>query len=654
MGTDCIRFTGRMLFLSDDPSKLSRQLHGEDLALADALPLRQQVSEDEIVPGWVGFYFYQRLGDFPYLGLLSGGCFPISEGAVARGRFQVVVSGRDHGAPGAKVVAPFAEVSAGVKLVIAESFDELYLQNCHALGLLTSTDLGLVDRLRQGEALPMATFTAGLDQLTAEIVGVGGTFAYTKARLQGTAVLPLPSGGPRPMTLAEKILARAAVTRFAPPEQGLAGVSPGDGLLVKADWRISHEGATLLAASMLQTRLAGETLLAEPTHIIAFRDHLAFKSHFQAHDERQPGLLSTVERMNRLQVDFCEAHGIQLLGETPAGTSEGISHILMTDRYVLPGQVIVGTDSHSCHSGALGALAFGVGAAELANAWVTGDLRFTVPDSCRVRLHGHLPPGVSSKDLVLHLLTLPVLRDGKVKGLILEYQGEALAGLGTDERSTLTNMAADLGALAGIMAPDEETLRFLKARRGLDAVLEPWMHSDPEARFKYTLDVDCSSLKVMVAAPGNPGNGMPLAELERKVRIDIAYVGSCTGGKREDIALVHEVVRWALAHGHKVPLQVQFFIQLGSEDVWRYAEGQGWLGAFEEVGARVLYPGCGACINAGPGISTRPDQVTVSAVNRNFPGRSGPGQVWLASPATVAASALCGRLSGFQELQDGE
>ena len=654
MGTDCIRLTGRLLFLSEDPLKLDRQLHGEDLTLAQALPLRQQVGEDEIVPGWVGFYFYQRLGDFPYLGLVSGGSFPISEGAVARGRFQVVVSGRDHGAPGTKVVAPFAEVSAGVRLVIAESFDELYLQNAHALGLLTSTDMGLVDRLRQGEAIPMATFTAGLDQLTTAIIGAGGTFAYTRARLQGTAVLPLPCGDPRPMTLAEKILARAAVTRFDPPAQGLDGVAPGDGLLVKADWRISHEGATLLAASMLQTRLEAGIRLADPSRIIAFRDHLAFKSHFQGHDERQAGLVGTVERMNRLQVDFCEGHGIQLLGETPTGTSEGISHILMTDRYALPGQLIVGTDSHSCHSGALGALAFGVGAAELANAWVTGDLRFTVPESCLVRLHGRLPHGVSSKDLVLHLLTLPALRDGKVKGRILEYQGEALAGLGTDERATLTNMAADLGALAGIMAPDGETLRFLKERRGVEVILEPWMRSDPEARFAQSVDVDCSSLQVMVAAPGDPGNGVPLAELDRKVRIDIAYVGSCTGGKREDIEQVHDVVRWALAHGHKVPLHVQFFVQLGSEDVWRHAEKQGWLASFEEVGARVLYPGCGACINAGPGVSTRPDQVTVSAVNRNFPGRSGPGQVWLASPATVAASALCGRLSAFQELQDDE
>ena len=648
---DVINLPGRMLFLSEDPAKITRQIHGESLTLAEALPLRQQVTEDEIVPSWVGFYFYQRLGDVPYLGFQAGGSFPVSEGAVRRGGFDVVVSGHGHGLPGAKALAPLAERSAGVKLVIAESFDATYLQNCRALGLLTSTDPGLVARLRDGEALAMSTFTAGLAPLAAEIMTCGGTFAYTRARLDGTASLPLPAPGPRAMTLTEKILARAAVTDLATGSRGLVGVSAGDGLLAHADWRISHEGATLLAADMVESRVGQGTPLAEPSRIVAFRDHLAFREHLQARDQGQPGLLATLERMNRQQAEYCLARGIQLLGETPAGTTEGISHILMTDRYALPGQVIVGTDSHTCHSGALGALALGVGVAELANAWVTGDLQLTVPPTFLVRLNGQLGSGISGKDLVLHLLTLPVLRQGQLKGKILEFQGPALEHMATDERCTLTNMASDLGALAGIMAPDQETLRFLKERRGLDLQLEPWLHSDPEARYQDILEVNCSALGPMVAAPGDPGNGIPLAGLDRNVPIDIAYVGSCTGGKRGDIERVHEVVAWALARGLKLPLQVQLFIQLGSEDVWRHAERMGWLGAFEEVGARVLYPGCGACISAGPGMSSRPDQVTISAVNRNFPGRSGPGPVWLASPATVAASAFCGRICGFGELQ---
>jgi 3-isopropylmalate/(R)-2-methylmalate dehydratase large subunit len=148
----------------------------------------------------------------------------------------------------------------------------------------------------------------------------------------------------------------------------------------------------------------------------------------------------------------------------------------------------------------------------------------------------------------------------------------------------------------------------------------------------------------MLASPGDPGNGLPLSRLDRDVLIDIAYLGSCTGGKREDLRRAYEVVASAAAAGQRVPHRVKFFVQCGSEDVRRFAAEQGWIAAFEAVGAVVLGSSCGACINAGPGVSERPDQVTISAINRNFPGRSGPGQMWLASPAVVAASALAGRI----------
>ena len=651
MAKDSFHLSGRMLFLSENASKVLAQLQGQDLTLAESLPLRARVSEAEITPGWVCYFFSQRLGEFPYLGLLCDGSFPVAEGAVLRGGFTVVVSGAEHGFRTQREAAPFAESAAGVQLVLAESFDPTYLKNCQAVGLLTSTDLGLVARLRQGEAIPLAAFTLGLDPLAAEVVRTGGSFAYTQARLAGTAQLPLPQTGPRPMTLAEKILAQAAVTDGSPGAKGLEAVAPGDGVLVKADWRISHEGTTPLTVTMLNARLGPDVAFHDVAHILAFRDHLTFMGEYQAQEVRQPGMLEVAKRMNDLQGAFCESRGIRLHGQTAQGDAEGISHVIMAERYALPGQVIVGTDSHTCHAGALGALAFGVGAADMANAWVMGDVRLTVPPSSLVRLRGQLPVGVGAKDLVLHLLTLPELREGRVQGHILEFQGEALEGLPTDERATLTNMAADFGALAGIVAPDAETLRFIQERRRASIALEPWLRSDPGAQYARIVEVDCQELGPMVAAPGDPGNGIALAALDRTVPVDIAYVGSCTGGKRTDIERVYEVVKWALDRGIMLPLQVQFFIQLGSDDVRRHAQRLGWLSAFEEAGARVLHPGCGACINAGPGVSTRADQVTIGAFNRNFPGRSGPGQVWLASPATVAASAFGGRICGFAELQ---
>ena len=651
MATDWVKLAGRVLFLSEDPGKVQRQLAGATLSPGEAEPLRDSVAVDEIAPSWVCYYFSERLGEFAYLGLRCGDQFPLAEGAVSRGGFQVVVSGEQHGAHGPKEAALFAEYLAGLRLIVAKSFDPAYLQHCHALGLLTSTDPGILEPLLRGDPLPMALFTQGVAPLTAEIIRSGGLFSYTRARLAGQASLPLPASGERPMTLGEKILARAAVRDLATGAVGLPSVAPGDGLLARSDWRYSHETATQLGASMLRKCLDEGVPFQDPDHILAFRDHLSLVDRFQNQDGGQTGFLEVARRLKAFQETFCGGHGIRLHGQGPGGSAEGISHVLMAERYVLPGQLVLGTDPHACHNGALGALAFGVDAADIANAWVTGDVPVTVPPTTLVRLNASLGPAVSAKDLVFHLLTLDALREGRVAGHLLEFQGEALSGLRTDERATLTNMAPVFGALAGLLAPDQETARFLLERRALAWVPEPWMQSDPGACYAQVVEVDCAAVRPMVAAPGSPGNALPIEALEREVRVDIAYVGSCTGGKRDDIERVYDVVKWALDRNLMLPLRVQLFIQLGSDDVRRHAQEQGWISAFEEAGARVLAPGCGACIKAGPGVSRSADQVTIGAFNRNFPGRSGPGPVWLASPETVTASAFGGRICSFAQLR---
>ncbi|BEP45863.1 hypothetical protein GmRootV15_64520 (plasmid) [Variovorax sp. V15] len=236
-------------------------------------------------------------------------------------------------------------------------------------------------------------------------------------------------------------------------------------------------------------------------------------------------------------------------------------------------------------------------------------------------------------------------------GKVFEFCGAALRHLSTDERATLTNMTAELGGFTGIVAPDSETVRFLRGRRGIDLVLEPWMASDEGAAYAQTLHIDCAMVPPMVARPGDPGNGLPLTEVVTPVRIDIAYGGSCTAGKREDFDHYHAVLRWAADRGLRVAPGVQLFLQFGTTAVRDHCIAEGYMAAFEQVGARMLQPSCGACGNCGPGGSVRADQVTVSAINRNFPGRGGPGQVWLASPPTVAASAIAGELVSFETLQ---
>jgi 3-isopropylmalate/(R)-2-methylmalate dehydratase large subunit len=273
-----------------------------------------------------------------------------------------------------------------------------------------------------------------------------------------------------------------------------------------------------------------------------------------------------------------------------------------------------------------------------------------VPETMRVELNGSLPPGITAKDIVLYLLADPGLGGGQALGKVIEFAGSTIESMSVDERATLTNMTAEMGGLTGIVAPDLETVRFLEERRGIKFEIKPWMHSDTGARYVATVSVDCRTLSPMVAAPGDPGNGMPLAKIGERPRIDIAYGGSCTAGKREDFDRYHEVLQWAVERGLRVKPGVTLYLQFGTSDVRDYCVERGYLQTFQRAGVELLEPGCGACANFGPGASHRADQVTVSAINRNFPGRSGPGAVWLASPPTVVASAIAGELVSFEDL----
>jgi 3-isopropylmalate/(R)-2-methylmalate dehydratase large subunit len=638
-----VRFEGRVLFLSQDPALVERQLRGEDLRLAQAGALRTDVSTDEISPTWICYHFDEQLGDYPYLGVKCGEVTPLVARSVKAGGFGITVAGRRYGKGSSREASPYAEWCAGIRLVIAESFERIYRQNCRNLGLLTSTDFGLIERIRCGEAIPIEEFTQGEDEVTAELIRRGGLFRLMQARAAGWAPPPRDAR-PRPMTYAEKIIARRS---------GGQPVRPGDAVFLRTDWRYAHEYSSPLAISAVERERPAGVVIREPEGVVMFSDHLTFIDRAMPAERRALGLLDLAQAMSRVQQAFSERHGLRLHGFLPDREgSEGISHSIMAERYVRPGQVAIGTDSHTPHCGALGAFAFGVGSTEMAVAWLSAEVRLQVPATLRVRLEGALAPGVCAKDVALHLLRLPYIRDGRAIGQIFEFCGPVIERLPTDERATLTNMVAEMGGFTGIVAPDAETVRFLKERRGIDLHLEDWMHGDADAEVAHTLVVDCAALGPMLACPGDPGRGLALQELEAPVRIDIAYGGSCTGGKREDLTQVHEVLDWARRQGLRVASGTRLILQVGSQDVREHCAAQGFLETFAQLGVELIEPGCGACVNAGPGVSERADQVTISAINRNFPGRSGPGQVWLASPATVAASAIAGQIVSFAQLRE--
>lgn len=665
----------RLLFLSEDPHAIKRQLAGERLSVEQARPLRDDVSTDEITPVHILSHYDDTLGDFAHTGLSCAGVNPVAKRGLRTSGLNVLVAGRRYGKGSSREHSPTAEKLAGVQLVIAESFERIYRQNADNIGLFTSTDLSLIARIERGETLSVDELVADREPLAAAILRAGGLLRWGQQHLRPTTTAPgwTRSDGlhnPKrlqtahtesanstsertPQTLFEKILHRhLRPTAFTP-----ARPQAGDGLFVQADWRFIHEYYTGMAHTLMHNALGQDVALIDPARVVVFEDHTSYVHESPAH--LKAGLIPNMLAMSQAQRNFVQHHGLRMhrtltdeeaLHDTQQQPA-GISHAMMAEHYALPGQVVVGTDSHTPHSGALGCVAFGVGTSDMANAFLTGAVRVTWPSSIKVTLAGKWPAGVTAKDAVLHLLSLPFIREGGGVGKVFEFTGDGVRALSIDERATLTNMTAELGGLTGIVAPDTETVRFLSERRGVSFQLEDWMQSDPHASYAHHLVIPLSNLSPMVARPGDPGQGVALSDLQDHVLIDIAYGGSCTAGKQEDFDQYHAVLSWGLSQGLQFPDHVQVYLQYGTTAVRDYCIAQGYDKTFAALNVRILQPSCGACANCGPGSSTSAQQVTVSAINRNFPGRSGPGQVWLASPPTVMASALAGELMSWENLQ---
>ena len=637
-----VKFDGRILFLTEDTSLIRRQLEsGEDLPNGEELPLMNNISTDEITPGWVCFYYDETLGEYVYVGMREQA---VKKDEVKRGGFAVVVSGLSKGCGSSRETAPYAEKWAGIELVIAKTIEKIYGQNSQNIGLLTSTDFGLVERIRRGEEIPLEEFTRGLDAISKAIVEYGGLFNYNKARLAGEIHPPAIETRKRPMNIVEKIIARHAFVRAG--EIGVEAVKPNDALFAVADVRFSHEYVTPMAESLFKQALGKTARVTEPQSVYAFRDHLTFLGRVMPEEKRKMGLLERADGLAITQAAFTEQQGIKLYSGTEERGSEAICHNAVVEDIALPGQLVIGTDSHTCMAGVLGCFAFGVGSTDMANAWYTKDIRIRVPETVRFVLKGRKRDDVSAKDVMLKILSTDYMKQGKGIGQVLEFAGEGLRDWPIDERATLTNMAVEAGGTTGIIEPDEVTLEYLVRMRGLDAdeIRKGFLRSDEDAEYAATFEIDLSEIRPMVATPGDPRNGINISDLTEEVRIDTAYGGSCTGGKMADMDMYASVLKRAVEQGKRVAPGVHLYLQFGSQKIKQYAQSKGYIEIFERAGAELIDPSCGACINAGPGASRSPDQVTVSAQNRNFPGRSGPGKVYLASPYVVAASAIAGRI----------
>lgn len=413
-------------------------------------------------------------------------------------------------------------------------------------------------------------------------------------------------------TLVEKIIAKNLISGEA---------REGSFVQIRIDRLLCHEVTTPPAIEMLEQR--GIKKVFDPDKIVVTPDHF-----IPAKDEKSAALAKKLD-------EWVRANGIK--NYYPIGR-HGVCHtIFLENGHIGPGMVAIAGDSHTCTHGVVGALAFGVGTTDVAAAIATGAVWLEVPKTIRVNLNGKLQPGVFAKDAMLE-----VIRQLGVDGAtdrVIEFGGELIDDLEVEDRVVFSNMAVEAGATSGLMNPDEKTIEYVESRGCKDFEI---LKSDPDANYEKTVEIDVSKLEPMVAYPHLPSNAKPISEAKKdKVKIDQAYLGSCTNGRIQDLREAAEVLK-----GKKIADGVRMIVVPATTQIWNQAEAEGLFKIFTAAGATISTPTCGACLGGHMGVLAAGERA-IASTNRNFVGRMGSkeSEVYLASPKIVATSAIAGFIS---------
>jgi 3-isopropylmalate/(R)-2-methylmalate dehydratase large subunit len=416
-------------------------------------------------------------------------------------------------------------------------------------------------------------------------------------------------------TITEKILAR---------HSDRDEVRPGDIIMCRVDLAMANDVTAPSAADAFAR-------MGVPT--VWDRSKIALvASHFAPAKD-----IASAKLMTRMR-SFAIEHDIEHFFEVGRG---GIEHILLPEEALtLPGDVVIGADSHSCTYGALGCFSTGVGSTDLGAVLATGEIWLRVPESLKIVYTGAPPPWIVGKDLILSVIG--AIGDDGAHYMAMEHTGDTLDDLSMDSRLTLTNMAIEAGAKSGIIAPDETTADYVSLRQeATDRHREwPMLASDPDADYANEVHIDVPSLEPMVARPSLPSRAVPVGEIER-VRVDQVFIGSCTNARVEDLRIAAHVLG-----DESIAPHVRLMVIPATQRVWQQANEEGLLDLFARAGASVSTPTCGACLGAHMGV-LGPDEVCVSTSNRNYVGRMGhpTAQVYLANPAVAMASAITGTVT---------
>ncbi|MCP4443773.1 MAG: aconitate hydratase [Myxococcales bacterium] len=640
----------RVLFLTKDPEKIRQQLSGEltlnmgDVGVDDLL---DNINTDAMTPAWVCFdWDPEKIARNAYAGLIVDNERLIGQDALAKGGFDVIVSGYQKGVGSSRETAAQCEAYSGVHIAVAASFAPIHARNNINIGQLMC-DHKTLGRLLAGEELAITEFTEGYDAITTHIIESGGLFKFCERFDKEEVKLVIPGTEKRPMNMTEKILANKLL-----PGQG-EYLKPGDAVMVKVDRGYSHEFTTAQVHHFLRSEYGADYRIKNPENFAVFEDHLIYAdgvAKFAPFSDK-------IEVLREMQREFQAHTGVRNFNAVDK-ISPGICHQIAREKFLEPGDFVQATDSHTCMGGGNGALAWGVGATEYAALAYWGVTPLNVPESIRFEFTGTMREGVTAKDVILHILNTYAKRE-ETLDRVMEFGGEGLFGLSPDERATLTNMATECTARGAVAECDDVMVQWMVDRRpeaDFNALKAKIVTPDEGAEHAGGIHtIDLASISPMVATPGDPEtgeasdpkNGANIEDIG-DVKIDIAYGGSCTAGKCDDIDFYAQVMQEADTAGRKVADSVNFYLQFGSTEVAEYAKEKGYLDVFERTGVKIISPGCGACIGCGPGVSIDSKQVSVSAINRNYKGRSGPGNLYLASPLTVAASAVAGKIVEYR------
>lgn len=517
-------------------------------------------------------------------------------------QYDEIEAGENFGCGSSREIAPIALKAAGIKKIKAISFAEIFYRNSINIGL----PLEIIGDTEQNPVVDA-------------IANAGGLMAYNQQRLQGQVTIPPGVTPPRPMTRVEKMLAKASGNDY---------VKPGEGVFAKIDLALSHDAVAGSVAKTFYRHYGEQAQLWDSQRVVLVADHFIQVQEIRADNK--------VNYMYDLMIKFAQKQGCHLFDVVSPGEAAGICHVLLPEKgFVRPGMIIAGTDSHSCTYGALGAFSTGVGTTDMANIFALGDIWICVPPTIVIELSGTLSPEISAKDIMLFILGQ--LGCGGATSKVIEFTGSIIEQLPLDERLTLANMAIECGAMCGLIATDDVTRDYITSRTsvGFEEV-----KADSDAEYEAVYEFDLSNLSPQVARPPKPDQVVAINQLQ-EIPITKAFIGSCTGGKLYDLAQAAAVLK-----NHQVAPGVSLYVVPASVEVRQQAEQLGYLDIFEQAGAQMLKSGCGACINSGQGVLAK-DETGIYATNRNFKGRSGDptGKNYLASPRTVAISAIQGKIS---------